>query len=175
MFRIVRDVKNQFVGVAVFLADDERDAAGESFFHQPQVLEPDLFFPHPGMHLAVNHRDDHRVIRRLDILLQQRLLGRSAQRRLLRGNEAFGKHCLCHRFLRMKESLQVSLVLLADIQIAAKVQKLADRNTDAHMVERLRRGPCHHKTRARMVGPFAFASFEVVQCGFQQRYLEHLE
>ena len=67
MLRVLGNVENHFVVVAVLLADHEGHAAGHALFHQAHVVEPDLLVTHPRVHFAIDHRDDHPVVRRLDV------------------------------------------------------------------------------------------------------------
>ncbi|MNN03006.1 hypothetical protein D3C81_1156810 [compost metagenome] len=146
VLRIVRDVQDQLVAVAVLLANDKHHAASQPFFHHAQVTEPDLFLAHPRVHVAVDHRHNHCVIRRLNVFLQQRLIGCGAHRRLLAGNEALAEHRLCHSIGRVEECRQIGLILLADIQFSAKRQELHHRQADAHVLECTRGGGCYNET-----------------------------
>ena len=176
MFGIMRDIENHLIAVVVLLADRERHATGHSFFHQAHVEEPDLPVADPRMHFAVDDLQDHPVVRRLDVLFQQRLLGGGSHRGFLTGDELFAQGRLCDSIGRVEKTLQVSLILLADIKIAAQRQKLADRQIDRHRLVGARRTARQHETGSFMVGPgLAFVRFKVVQSRIEHREFEQFE
>lgn len=126
--------------------------------------------------LIVDDRHNHGVVRRLDILFQEGQLGSRAHRGFLTGDELLTERRCRHRIRRMEEAAQVRLVLLADVEVTAQAQKLADRHVDGHRMEGVRRSAHHNETGGFMVGPgSAFVGLEVVQGGVQHREFQNLE
>ncbi len=87
VLRVMGNVDDEFVGVAVALADAEHDATGHPPLHQAQIAKPHSLAAKLRVDLTVHHRQNHPVVGRLDVLFQQRPLRGGTQRGFLTGNE----------------------------------------------------------------------------------------
>ncbi len=176
MFRIVGDVQNYRVHRAILLRDLEHYTSDQPVPHQAQVLKPHLLVADSRVPFAVDHREDHRVIFRLNILGQQCAFGCRAHGRFLTGDEVPAQLGFRGRIDRMEKPCQISLVPGTDIQFAAQVQVVPDRHIHRNSLEGTFYGGCGCEARAAVKGAIStLITFEVVQSGLEHRQRQCLE
>ncbi|MNI19056.1 hypothetical protein D3C73_724800 [compost metagenome] len=172
MLRVVGDVQDQRVGVTVFFTDDEQHTADHPPLHQKQVTEPDLFLAHPRMSFTRDYRENHSVVSRLNVLLEQRQFGGGAHRGFLRVDEGQAQGLLRDTVGGFEEVLEVRLVLRTDVQRAAQLRELGHGQRCVDWSGSVRR--FLHKPRGLVEGVgLGLRRFKVMQGGLQQRQAQH--
>ncbi len=116
------------------------------------------------------------MVCRLDVLAQQGCLGRSCQVGFARADEGFSQRPLRHRVRGLEVALEMTLILRADIQGTAQTGELHHRQRGSDRFDVAARRREGEKPGRSIKGVVrAFALFEIVQRGLQQRDAQHFE